>query len=656
MSSFRQQVSSSIRILGWNRDASARATHLKAADGNVPFATIERKSMSTKTSIKRVALVAAAALTLGGFSAVSAHAANNVSLVFYKGDGAAVAPYSTGNGVAGPANSVQVQLIQLAGKDELATISGSTFASSDTTTAVIATGGASVSRAAGYAGAATLTIPTPTVGTITVNLYTGSNGIYSSTIAESVVITVNATASSGVFSAAKSTIYLASGETYTAATTDATVVASSTANWDTAVATVQVHLLDALGARYKDTVTATITSGPGVLFGSNDSTTIDVAAGQNNTFSATSSAPLYSTTVAGVSSNGGELRDIYFGIYANGQAGTSTITLKNAAGTVLGTKTVTFYSTTPAKVIPTVLKGYVLNSTTATNKVFSVVVQDSAGNQISNPTITMTVASGSTVGQAGSCTWNSTDLVSYCTALATSANALATTVDNTETYTFTSGTATATASVKFVSGNLNAITIVAPASADPGTKVTYTLTATGANGSPLPDGAYVPGALLTNADPSLNASATAVPFGKGETITLAAGVATDYTYAPFGGTLTSSWTVAGTAATAQTAAYDGSAFTAAGIVKTLTATTVVGSDVAVNGSADASAATDAANAATDAANAAADAADNATQAASEALAAVNSLATTVASLIAGIKAQITSLTNLITKIKNKVGA
>jgi len=67
-------------------------------------------------------------------------------------------------------------------------------------------------------------------------------------------------------------------------------------------------------------------------------------------------------------------------------------------------------------------------------------------------------------------------------------------------------------------------------------------------------------------------------------------------------------------------------------------------------------ATDAANAATDAANAAAEAADAATAAAQDAQAAVAALATQVSSLIAGIKAQITSLTNLVIKIQKKVKA
>ena len=51
----------------------------------------ERKIMSTKTSIKRIAAVAAVALTLGGFSAVTAHAATSGELLV-----TAASSFSTG--------------------------------------------------------------------------------------------------------------------------------------------------------------------------------------------------------------------------------------------------------------------------------------------------------------------------------------------------------------------------------------------------------------------------------------------------------------------------------------------------------------------------------------------------------------------------------
>ena len=101
MSAFNvgKKVSAAVRILQRNRDASARATHLvvkkyplityekallgQATGGKFPSVTfLERKKMSSKTSFKRIALVAASALALAGFSAVPAHAASaSVTLV-----------------------------------------------------------------------------------------------------------------------------------------------------------------------------------------------------------------------------------------------------------------------------------------------------------------------------------------------------------------------------------------------------------------------------------------------------------------------------------------------------------------------------------------------------------------------------------------------
>jgi hypothetical protein len=89
MFSFHKKVSSAIRILQEKRDASARATHLmakkgplmtyekavfgQAGSGKASGSTFFERKQMTK-SFKRVALVAAAALTLGGLSAVSANA------------------------------------------------------------------------------------------------------------------------------------------------------------------------------------------------------------------------------------------------------------------------------------------------------------------------------------------------------------------------------------------------------------------------------------------------------------------------------------------------------------------------------------------------------------------------------------------------------
>ena len=69
-----KQVSPVIRISQGERDASARATHLEAANGKFLLTTNERKQMSTKTNFKRIALVAVAALGLGVLSSVPSQA------------------------------------------------------------------------------------------------------------------------------------------------------------------------------------------------------------------------------------------------------------------------------------------------------------------------------------------------------------------------------------------------------------------------------------------------------------------------------------------------------------------------------------------------------------------------------------------------------
>jgi trimeric autotransporter adhesin len=77
----KNQVSPVIRISRGERDASARATHLKAASKKYLETTIERKQMSTTTNFKRIALVAVAALGLGVLNSVPAQAAINADSV-----------------------------------------------------------------------------------------------------------------------------------------------------------------------------------------------------------------------------------------------------------------------------------------------------------------------------------------------------------------------------------------------------------------------------------------------------------------------------------------------------------------------------------------------------------------------------------------------
>jgi len=604
---------------------------------------LERKIMSTKTSVKRIALVAAAALAFAGFSAVpaSANSTTTITQAAGTGDGGV-------GGIAGPANSLGVVITPggtASGTKTYVTITGGTISSTngDSVTAVVAANGLSAT----LVGTRTLTVQTPTAGSLVVNVYDAlTASTYSGTVSVTKSITVAAAGISGTYSAAKTTVFLAAGETSTPVAADAVIVKAGTAaaagdTQTTAAGTIQVAYKDGNGtALVTESITATIISGPGVL-NSVDSTSATLAIDTQTTGVGVIANVVnqYSKSV-----NTGATGIANFVVWPNGQTGVSTIVIKNAAGTTLATKTITFFSTTPASIVASVKKAYVLNSTSATTNAIAVTVADSSGNAITSATLTGAVATGSTVGGTITCgTYNTTDKVYYCDVQASAAQAALTT-DATEVYTISASTTVkTTASVMFVSGAVKTLTIAGPASANPGEKITYTLTAKGANGNPIPNAAYAGNAFFGK--PSVSASLVTVPFSGDaalESVTVKDGVATATTFAPFGGALTITWTLNGTAGAASGTAGIGTA----SLDKAITASTVE-SVTEIASDATASLALDAANAATDAANNAYDEAQNATQAASDALAAVTALAAQVKSLIESVK----KLTAAVAKLK-----
>ena len=237
-----KQVSAAVRILQQKRDASARATHLmvkndslityekaflgQAAVKKFFIATfLERKIMSTKTSVKRIALVAAAALAFAGFSAVpaSANSTTTITQAAGTGDGGV-------GGIAGPANSLGVVITPggtASGTKTYVTITGGTISTTngDSTTAAVAANGLSAT----LTGTRTLTVQTPTAGSIVVNVYDAlTASTYEATVSVTKSITVAAAGLAGVYSAAKSTVFIAAGETSTAVAADAVISVSGT--------------------------------------------------------------------------------------------------------------------------------------------------------------------------------------------------------------------------------------------------------------------------------------------------------------------------------------------------------------------------------------------------------------------------------------------
>ena len=631
----KKQVSPAIRISQGERDASARATHLEAAFEKYSKTTIERKYMSNTTTFKRIALVVIAALAFSGVSAVSAQAVQNTLVFCAIGDGDAgvAAANSTTrdacSGVAGPSNFVTLDGAQTTKDVEITISGGGTFAASPSVTAWAIDSTKLIASASAASADQLIRVMTPTVGTYTVTMKSSTANAGSFTAStETVVITVRAAVASGTYSATESSFLMAAGETRTVGTTDATVLTASTANTETAAATIRVVLKDTLKAAISDTITATIISGPGTIGVATDTSTIGTAGAANGYAAATYSKSwrvssvdtVNSTTTLNNTAETQTAATLYFLVYANGQAGTSTVTFRNTAGTVLATKTLAFSSPIASTISAVVKKAYVKAGGTEAapnQKVFAVTVKDSGGNAISTGTMTATAATGSLVGANGACGYDTTDKVWYCSALGVAADVFGAVV-----YTFKHTNATdnssvsTTASTTFSDVVAAKLTITAPATATPGSEVTYTLTATTAEGTPVADGVYESTQGVSGNNGRFFASAvysatSYTPFVVGETITTVSGVATSKVFLPFAaGSVTATWTLTGTAGTASGA-----------LAKELTATKIAP-------------------------------AITITDSGAAALAAVNALATTVASL----RTLIVTLTNLVLKIQKKVKA
>ena len=539
------------------------------------------------------------------------------------GDGAPVAPAATGAGIAGPGNTAGVTVFGNASTNRvLVTVSGA--GASIISGGTVATGNASTliaASAATVAGTAIL-IATPQVGAVTVNAYyeTGNlTGFYASTPSSTVTINVAAVGVTGVVSLATSTVYdtitIAGASTVAANMTS--VLVSGAFSAATPVVAYKYSMLDA--NKSAATISATnkfsvVVSGPGVVSTSSSNQTDGAKA---------------------LASSSGNTGNFY--LYGDGSSGVSTITVY-VGTTLVATKSVTFYSSTVASIAAKVITNYVASSGTATSDVIEVTAKDAQGNAIKGAVISAAADTTNLVATIdASATTDATGVATF----AVTGKALK---FGAAKFNFADATtlikATATTNVSDVVASALTITPdVATASA--GDKITYTLSATDANGLPLADAAYT----FFAAKPVVSTSLGSNPLDS-TTVTLVDGKATGVAYAPAAGKVVITWTLVGTLASGVASGPVGKALVG----------TTISTSVDIAGSADSALAVDAANAATDAANAAAEEASNATEAASEALAAVNSLATTVASLIAGIKSQLTALTALIKKIQAKVKA
>jgi hypothetical protein len=582
--------------------------------------------MSTKTSFKRIALVAAAALAIGGFSAVSpAYAGTNAKIFCDLADGLTdqSAPTATNdecNGVAGPANFVRLQWHNTGAAPvigERLTISGAGATFSDPASAKVSVplSGLTATVVADGSTGETIQVNTPTVGTVVVSRFAApTGGVYSTTAVETVTITVNAAAISGGVNAATSTSLLKGADTWSSVTVDDKVLASATAS-ATAVAVAKVALTQVAGAITGTTAVTVSVAGPGVLTLST-ATNLGSPIGTGRSLSSTRA-----TT--------GET--FYVGIAPDGTPGVATITI--TAGTYTATETVTFYGTV-ASLKATPVRGSIADTHDGVGAGdtagYAAVITgaDSAGNAVpvsgftavtaAQLTAAGITAAGFATANAGTysgTTLDGTELVVVIDPTATKTGAKSLTVTHTASK--------LTVTVPFTVGLVKATTVsltADKASYTAGEKMVLTLTALGSDGIAIADTSAATGLLATG--------------GIASSLALQGDTTTATNPALVGGK--KSWTLYAPLA-AGPLTFEAKTGAAGDFIATAGAAAVVAATAEITGDSTASLALDAANAATDAANNAYDEAQNATQAASDALAAVTALAKQVKSLIASVK-------------------
>jgi len=630
--------------------------------------------MSTKTTIKRIALVAVSALGLGMLSVVPSSAAPDStlhSLAFAAGGTTATASIATSESatvnvktsyVSGAAyDSVTVKATLI---DAPAGALGTTLkiAAVDSATsaglAVWSSNPAQVAGGTGISVGSAEAAGTTVQGTMAVTLYnvstagtyvvrvvdysndsgSGTDAAWSPAITP-LTFTVTVTAPD-TKAGANSTSYIRAGEaTY----------AQGTALTDSAVVTAKTSALDATDGVAEATI---------YVFQRNATSTADesmtVTVDGPAWVSQTSTRPTSGTavTIGNVGGNAPAAGSPIY-VWSNGTAGKATITVKSLTGQLIGTKSVYFYGavTALANASDPKPKTVVRSGGKTLSSAWDISATDAAG--MPRPGLTLSCVSSNTLVIA-SCAFTDNGDGSYSMDLTSASGS---TSGQTATITARVVDPAVTTSTAYISApavtvttgsSTNTVTITTDkTSYVAGEQMIVTVTAKDSSGNAVYDGASVPTLSSNKTVTGLSNVASTFTSGSADSISRD----TD-------GSVLSTYRVFAPAAGGDFTIYADYVNAALATVRAeVTATVTDSSTEAANAANDAAQdATEAANAATDAANAAAEAADAATAAAQDAQAAVADLAAQVATLIAGIKSQITRLTNLVIKIQKKVNA
>jgi hypothetical protein len=616
--------------------------------------------MSTKTTIKRIALVAVAALGFGVMSVVPSSAVESgdtytlsasettVSL----GSAASVTLTTAGYfGDAGDTLTVTAALKTFPSTATATQIASaiSTIVFSDIDTATAYTGGsaggssalnATTTSQVGVAGTAPKLVSTrsklsvtPTaLGTYTYTL-TPSGGTNTTALTWTVIVTARPALTAAATTALATYAYyenIASRGTWASwsTTTDALTFSAYATPSDAPAMSVRViqgngNTTFPLIAADAVALTATVTSGPGLV----------AISGEGSGYSANLGAKgIYAISTTGQISALGLTQYVY--VYSTGAPGLVTVEIK-AGSTVVGTKKINFFGN-PATITATAAKAVIGAASTAATVTGK--VTDASGNAV--PDLTVYAVSGTTAAISNSYTscgaTDATGAVS-CSLTGVAAGTSAITLTTNSAATVTTGISSAAVSVRVSDGVATKVDYAFAAdSYAPGAAATITATVSNAAGV-MPAGTYtvltagVTGNYALTGGPALTVTTTDATGVVKYTVTVPTGISGDLT-------------LTGTAATGVTATFGKTT-----VVNTAQDTAQAAVDAAAE-------AIDAANAATDAANAAAEAADAATAAAQDAADAVAALSVSVAAMIDSLKKQITALTNLVIKIQKKVKA
>ena len=612
---------------------------------------IERKQMSTKTTFKRIALVAVAAMGFGLLSVAPSSAAQHVFQADTFTTSATTSDVAVGSSV-----SITVTMSYLATtalesmtvtSSFTSTPAGATLAElpsfggfsagSNTSGSLIGTGSTSATvgnvATAGYTtGTYTVTFAPVKSGTYVIALTpTGINAAGADTVNSLVSTAKTWTVTVGASTAADttSTAVMRLGILTTGSASTVDVAVGST---NVAVATIRVTPLTASVATAGSSAITAVITGAG---------TIGIGASAGAT-PASAGRSLSSVAAYGAST--------YFdvAVFNDGTAGTGTITI--TLGTVTFSKTVTFMGAATS-VTSTLVKPIITSGSGATAvETVTAVVKDAAGNGVSG--VTLYAVSGTpAVFASASATSGSAGFTTF-SFLGLTAGTSTVTVQNVAA----GSTATYSAAALSVRAGSNvtssAVLSLDKATYSQGEAAVLTVTLTDAAGNAVADGTHTPFTAAVS-----SRALTGTGTLPGDSLITAGSNLGVLTYKINVPNTSGAFTISATAGSGYTGTYSVTA------TVSQSAAEIANAD-AIAAAADAAAeATDAANAATDAANAAAEAADAATAAAQDAADAVATLGTQVAELIDGLKAQIaaqkaaiTALTNLVIKIQKKLKA